>query len=144
MKNQNHNIRTMLRLYVMEEQLWRLRRTVFAEQDVTDSEMEAIHEACAEVLEGEERGLATRAELFALFYYCQPQNLFRPVSKNSASVKAYAARYFGMDKRLLSYYRGNLAFLYFNDVEFQSVAKAAVEAVRASLLSGEGDAIGGG
>lgn len=134
MKNQNHSIRTMLRLHVIGEQLKRLERTVFEPQEMTDSEMETFRDACQEVLDGEDKGLATRAELFALYYYCQPGNIFRTVSKNSTTVKTYASRYLGMDKRLLSYYRGTIAFLYFNDIEFQSVANVTVDAVRAAMF----------
>jgi hypothetical protein len=141
MKDQDHNIKTMLRLYVIEEQLKRLKRAVLAEQKMTDSEMLAMHNACSRVLEGKEKGLATRAELFALFYFCQPKNLFRAVSKNSPTVKTYARRYFKWDTRLLSYYRGTLAFLYFNDKEFHAVAKETVDAVRADLFPAEDDQI---
>lgn len=134
MKDQDHNIKTMLRLYVIEEQLRSLKQAVFAEQEMTDGEMERMHAACRRALEGKDRGFATRAELFALFYYCQPENLFRAVSKNSPTVKTYARRYFKCDTRLLSYYRGALAFLYFNNKHFHALASDTVEAVRAELF----------
>ena len=139
MKDQDHNIKTMLRLYVIEEQLRSLKQAVFAEQEMTDGEMERMHAACRRALEGKDRGFATRAELFALFYYCQPENLFRAVSKNSLTVKSYTARYLKWDTRLLSYYRGALAFLYFNDKNFHAIATETVEAVRSELFPSDDD-----
>ena len=133
-----YNIKTMLRLYVIHEQLKDVERRVFANRGLSDAEMEKVHDACRSVLEGVEKGLATRAELYTIFYLCQPHNLFRSVTKNHRSVKRYANRYLRMDTRLLSYYRGTLAFLYFNDSVFKEVAgKASDAAVKA--LYGEED-----
>ena len=139
MKDQDHNIKTMLRLYVIEEQLRSLKQTVFSEQEMDKEQMARMHEACRRVLEEKDKRLAARAELFALFYFCQPENLFRAVSKNSPTVKSYTARYLKWDTRLLSYYRGALAFLYFNDKNFHAIATETVEAVRAELFPSEDD-----
>lgn len=136
MKKKIYDIKTMLHLYVIHEQLKGLERNVFAQCALTDGEMEKMHNACAAVLDGVEKGLATRAELYTAFYLIQPHNLFRSVSKNNRTIRRYARRYLNMDTRLLSYYRGTLAFLYFNDPAFRIIAsKACVTAVNA--LCGE-------
>ena len=133
MKKQNfYDINKMLRLYVIREQLNDLECVILAPRTLTDSEMEKVHNACREALEGVDKGLATRAELYTLYYLCQPRNLFRRVTKNDRTVKRYARCFLRMDTRLLSYYRSPLAFLYFNDPSFRKVAaKAAAAAVEA-------------
>jgi hypothetical protein len=123
----------MLRLYVIREQLNDLEGVILAPRALTDSEMERVHDACRKALEGVERGLSTRAELYTLYYLCQPLNLFRRVTKNDRTVKRYARLYLGMDTRLLSYYRSPLAFLYFNDPSFRKVAARAAEAAVGAL-----------
>jgi hypothetical protein len=139
MKKKIYDIKTMLHLYVIHEQLKGLERNVFAQCALTDGEMEKMHNACAAVLDGVEKGLATRAELYTAFYLIQPHNLFRSVSKNNSDIRRYAHRYLRMDTRLLSYYRGNLAFLYFNDPKFRVAAALASDAALAVLFGEESE-----
>ena len=97
-------------------------------RSLTETQMDNIHTAVEEALKGEAKGTAVRAELFALLYICHPRALFKRM-RHRNSVVVYTSMMMGVTPAMVSAYKKNLIFLYFNDKVFRAIAIRAVEAM---------------
>lgn len=111
-----------------EDNLKKQNKSVFRRRILTTDEGDAMHTAVRAELEKENDGLKVKAELFALFYICQPEALFRR-RRLTRTVSDYTARFLGLGVATTSAQKQNLAFLYFNDKVFRAIAIRAVEAM---------------
>jgi len=111
-----------------EDNLKKQNKSVFRRRILTADEGDAMHTAVRAELEKENEGLKVKAELFALFYLCQPEALFRR-RRLTRTVSGYTARLLGLGVAATSAQKQNLAFLYFNDKVFRAIAIRAVEAM---------------
>lgn len=119
----------MKKLHEEERSTARWHLQVFKQRGLMPGEAEKIHEAVTAALAKECRGLAVKAELFALLYIYQPEALFRR-RKLTADISDYTARIMGLNVANLSAQKKNLSFFYFKDKKFRAVATLAVEAVK--------------
>lgn len=123
---------TMVSQCFWEDNLKRQNKSVFRPRTLTTEEGDAMHAAVRAELEKENDGLKVKAELFALFYICQPEALFRR-RRLARTVNGYTARLLGLGVAATSAQKQNLAFLYFNDKVFRAIAIRAVEAMRNAI-----------
>lgn len=123
---------TMVSQCFWEDNLKRQNKSVFRPRTLTTEEGDAMHAAVRAELEKESDGLKVKAELFALFYICQPEALFRR-RRLTRTVNGYTARLLGLGVAATSAQKQNLAFLYFNDKVFRAIAIRAVEAMRNAI-----------
>lgn len=123
---------TMVSQCFWEDNLKRQNKSVFRPRTLTTEEGDAMHAAVRAELEKENDGLKVKAELFALFYICQPEALFRR-RRLTRTVNGYTARLLGLGVAATSAQKQNLAFLYFNDKVFRAIAIRAVEAMRNAI-----------
>lgn len=101
-------------------------------RSLTETQMDNIHTAVEEALKGEAKGTAVRAELFALLYICHPRALFKRM-RHRNSVVVYTSMMMGVTPAMVSAYKKNLIFLYFNDKKFRAVATQAIEAATGAV-----------
>lgn len=96
-------------------------------RSLTKTQMDDIHKAVEQVLKDEAKGTAVRAELFALLYICHPRALFKRI-RYTNSVVIYTSEMMGVTSAMVSAYKKNLVFLYFNDKRFRAVVTRAIDA----------------
>ena len=118
-----------LGLFVRQQENAMMHRRIFFSRSITSDESANMHNAVVAAIGKTSRGLAVKAELFALLYLCQPEALFRK-KRLLPSVSAYAGRHLGLCTATISAQKQNLAFLFFNDKKFRAVASRAVEAAQ--------------
>ena len=96
-------------------------------RSLTKEQMDDIHKAVEEALRDDAKGMAVRAELFALLYICHPRALFKRI-RHRNSVVVYTSTIMGITTAMVSAYKKNIVFLYFNDKKFRAVVTRAIRA----------------
>lgn len=117
----------MQRVLEYEKTALDFSKLMLPERSLTKAQMDDIHKAVEEALQDDAKGMAVRAELFALLYICYPRALFKRI-RHRNSVVVYTSTIMGITTAMVSAYKKNIVFLYFNDKKFRAVVTRAIRA----------------